>query len=274
MHDNQYSQESNQSVQCERAHLFKSLHNLNNPLILVNIWDAGSAKTLEMAGAKAIATSSWSVATAHGYADGEKLPLNLVLENLKRIIPSANLPVTIDLESGYGENLVALQETIHQIIQLGAVGINFEDQIIGQTALYSIEEQCARLEAIRAVAEQMFIPLFINARTDIFLKAEAKTHHEHHVKEALNRAFAYAKAGADGFFVPGLENKEYIQKICASSPLPVNIMASDEAVLPEDLAELGVSRISYGPIPYLKTRYYLESYSKSLLTRTVGSGID
>lgn len=263
---NQNNQELSPSVQRERALLFKSLHTPSNPLILVNIWNAGSAKTVETAGAKAIGTSSWSVAESHGYEDGEKLPLNLFLENIKRIIHSVNLPVSIDLESGYGKNILSLQETIRQIIQLGAIGINFEDQIIEHNDLYSIEEQCERIEAIRAVAEQMSLPLFINARTDIFLKAEVKTHHERHVQKAIERATAYAKAGADGFFVPGLENQEYIKTICHYSPLPVNIMTTDNTHSLEKFAKLGVSRISYGPTPYLNAMHYLENDSKKLFS--------
>ncbi len=268
MHTNKHNQNSLQSLQYERALLFKRLHTPNNPLVLVNIWDAGSAKAVETTGAKAIGTSSWSVAATNGYEDGEKLPLNLVLENLKRIIHSVNLPVTIDLESGYGENLSTLQETIRQIIQLGAIGINFEDQIIGRDDLYSIEEQCGRIEAIRTIAEQMSLPLFINARTDIFLKAEVNRHHERHVQEALERATAYAKAGADGFFVPGLENKEYIKTICNDSTLPINIMITDNVISLEEFTKLGVSRISYGPTPYLNAMHYLENYSKKIFPQT------
>src|SRR4029078_6779392 len=117
--------------QKEKAEWFKSLHVKGTPVILFNIWDAGSARTLEQAGAKAIATGSWSVAAAHGFDDGETIPLELVLANIKRIVDSVAVPVTLDFETGYATELSALKENIRNVITAGAVGINFEDRIIG-----------------------------------------------------------------------------------------------------------------------------------------------
>ncbi|CAN5568443.1 isocitrate lyase/phosphoenolpyruvate mutase family protein [soil metagenome] len=236
--------------QTERASLLKELHIKGKPLILFNVWDAGSARAIQEIGAKAIATGSWSVAAAQGYADGQKLPLDLALANLKRIVASVDLPVTIDLEGGYGDSANELQESVTRAIQAGAVGINFEDQIVGGTALYSMEGQRARIEAIREAAEQATIPLFINARTDIFLKADPASHSEEHLEEAARRATTYAEAGASGFFAPGLRNAKYIEKLCESSVLPVNIMVMPDVPSAKQLAELGVARISYGPGPY------------------------
>lgn len=135
----------NINLQIERANLLKKLHRKGNPLVLYNIWDAGSAIALQSAGAKVIATGSWSVAASHGYEDGEKLPFDLVLANLGRIIANVDLPVTIDLEGGYGQSETKIQQTVMKIIQAGAVGINFEDQIIGTDEIYSVEDQCARI---------------------------------------------------------------------------------------------------------------------------------
>ena len=142
-------------TQIERANLLKNLHVKGNPLILFNIWDAGSAQAIQEIGAKVIATGSWSVAAAHGYDDGEKLSFDLVLANLKRIIASVDLPVTIDLEGGYGQSPTEVKENVTKIIEAGAVGINFEDQIIGGKELYSIEDQCARIKAIREAAKHV-----------------------------------------------------------------------------------------------------------------------
>ncbi|MEN3325707.1 MAG: hypothetical protein V7638_514, partial [Acidobacteriota bacterium] len=111
--------------QKEKAETFKSLHVKGTPVILYNIWDAGSARTLEQAGAKAIATGSWSVAAAHGFDDGEKVPLSLVLANIKRIVESVALPVTLDFETGYATDLPGLKENIRNVIAAGAIGINF-----------------------------------------------------------------------------------------------------------------------------------------------------
>jgi len=236
--------------QIESAEIFKGLHIKGEPLILFNIWDAGSARTIEEVGAKAIGTGSWSVAAAQGYSDGQEIPLDFALANLKRIVASVDLPVTIDLEGGYGDSADELQESVTKVIDAGAVGINFEDQIVGGTGLYSIEGQRARIEAIREAADQTTIHLFINARTDIFLKADPASHGEEHLEEAIRRATAYAEVGASGFFAPGLKNAEYIERLCEASPLPVNIMVMPAIPSSKQLAALGVARISYGPGPY------------------------
>ena len=237
-------------TQIERANLLKSLHIKGNPLILFNIWDAGSAKIIQEAGAKVIATSSWSVAASHGLEDGEKLSFDLVIANLKRIIDKVDIPVTIDLEGGYGRSPSEIQETVKKVIETGAVGINFEDQIVGGEGLYSVEEQCARIKAIREEANRAEIPFFINARTDIFFKADSSNHNEEHVEEAILRSFAYADAGASGFFAPGLKDAKHIKKLCERSPLPVNIIMIPGILSSKQLAELGVARISYGHKPY------------------------
>ena len=236
--------------QVERANQFKKLHVKGDPLILFNIWDAGSAKALQEVGAKAIATGSWSVAAGHGFEDGEKLPFEFPLENLKRIVSSVSLPVTIDLESGYGKKPNEVQSAAAQVIEAGAIGINFEDQIIDEDGLYSIQDQSARIQAIRETAEKKSVPLFINARTDIFLKAPLVEHSEKHLDEAIKRTSAYAKSGASGLFAPGLANPQFIEKLCELSALPVNIIMFPKVPSSKELAKLGVARISYGPIPY------------------------
>lgn len=238
------------TTQIERAIALKNLHVKGAPLILFNIWDAGSAQVIQETGAKAIATGSWSVAAANGYEDGELLPFDLALANLKRIIAKVNLPVTFDLEGGYGKSPDEVQRTVAQVIEAGAVGINFEDQIIGTKKLYSIEDQCARIKAIRHVAERASIPLFINVRTDIFFKSSSTDHHDNLVEEALERALAYIESGANGFFVPGLKNIKYIEKLCNLLHVPVNIMVLFDMPPLKQLVEAGVARISYGPHPY------------------------
>jgi 2-methylisocitrate lyase-like PEP mutase family enzyme len=238
------------NTQIGRAHILKDLHIKGDPLILFNVWDAGSAQAVQEIGAKVIATGSRSVAVAHGYEDGEKLPFDMALANLKRIIAKVDLPVTIDLEGGYGRSPVEVQQTVSKIIEAGAVGINFEDQIVGGEGLYSIEAQCIRIKAIREAAEQASIPIFINARTDIFLKAASESHNDQLLEEAVLRANAYAESGASGFFTPGLMDPKMIEKMCARSPLPINIMVLPNTPTSKQLAQLGVARISYGGGPY------------------------
>lgn len=188
--------------QLEKARLFHSLHVKGEPLVILNIWDAGSAKAMEEAGANVIATSSWSVAAAHGFEDGEKLPFHLSLANLERIIANVNVPVTFDFEGGYGKQLQELKDNARKVIAVGAVGVNFEDQIIGERRLYSINDQCARIHAICNVGQDASIPLFINARTDLFLHS-SPADHGLHIDEALHRAKAYADSEQAVFLFRG-----------------------------------------------------------------------
>lgn len=225
---------------------FAALHRRGDPLILFNAWDAGSARAVAEAGAPAIATGSWSVAAALGYADGEALPLDLVLGNVARIVAAVDLPVTIDFEAGYATAPDALAANAARLAQTGAVGCNLEDQVVGGKGLHAIVDQCARLRAARSGAGTGF---FINARTDLFLQAPREDHPTL-IDAALERARAYTEAGADGFFVPGLVDPAAIKRVCGACPLPVNIMAMAGAPTAGALARLGVSRISHGPGPY------------------------
>lgn len=238
------------SALATRAEALVALHVSGDPLILFNIWDPGSARAARDAGARAIATGSWSVAAANGYDDGERMPFDLVVGNVERIAACVNLPLTVDLESGYGRAGEEIQRNVERIIGAGAVGINLEDQIIGEGAMYTIEEQSARIAGARAGANRAAVDrFFINARTDLFLETDPARHAEY-VDEAVRRARAYGDAGASGFFVPGLRDDASIGRICEASPLPVNIMFNPDAPTRSRLAELGVARISYGPRPY------------------------
>lgn len=237
--------------QLEQAQKLHDLHRNGNPLVLVNAWDAGSAQIIQGAGGQVIATGSWSVAAAHGYEDGEKLPFDLVLSNLQRISNSVDLPITIDIEGGYGSSPERIKDNVLKIIGCGAVGINLEDQKIHEPGLYAIEEQVLRIAAVREAAEHNSIPLFINARTDVFLETPADEHNEAHLEAVLQRVHAYAAAGAHGIFVPGLCDERLIGKLCEQSSIPVNVMISPDSPPLQKLALLGVARISYGPHPYL-----------------------
>ena len=226
---------------------FRALHVPGKPLILFNIWDAGSAKVVAGAGAKAIATGSASVAAAHGFQDAEALPLELALANSARVAAAVELPVTIDFEGAYAVEPEGVAANVRRLADSGAVGCNFEDQAIGGDGLHPVEAQAARIRAARAAVGPAF---FINARTDIFLKTRAQTHDPARIEEALERARAYAEAGASGFFVPGLVDLDQLAQICAASPLPVNFMAFPGAPAADAVAAAGIARISHGPFPY------------------------
>ena len=253
------------STQKEKAELFTSLHVKGLPLILFNIWDAGSAKAIEQTGAKAIATGSWSVAAANGYEDGEKIPIELVLANLKRIVSSVALPVTLDFEGGYATSIAELKENIRTVINAGGIGINFEDRIVGGDGLHSIEDQSARIKAIREVSDDMGIQFFINARTDVFLETYPAENDDAEVQQALDRARAYADAGASGLFAPGLRDPNLIKSLCDGTPLPVNIMVLPDTPPTQTMASLGVARISYGASPYRQMMAALKEASQTAL---------
>lgn len=260
------------TTQAQQAEQFASLHTPADPLILFNIWDAGSARAMAETGAKAIATGSWSVAAAYGYSDGEQIPLELVIDNLQRIVAAVDLPATLDFEGGYAAAPAALQANARRVIEAGAIGINFEDQIVGGQGLYPIEDQSARVAAVREAAERAGVRLFINARTDIFLKASPATHNASHLEEAIRRAQAYAASGASGFFAPGLAQPELIHTLCAEVPLPVNILMRPNGPATTALAELGVARISYGPGPYRQMMEALKQAGRQALAWRAAAG--
>ncbi|NIJ19724.1 2-methylisocitrate lyase-like PEP mutase family enzyme [Sphingomonas naasensis] len=231
-----------------RFESFAALHIPGNPLILFNVWDAGSARVAAQAGARAIATGSASVATAHGVGDGEDLSLELALANAERVVAAVDLPVTIDFESGYAQDGATLAANLAALAATGAIGCNFEDQVIGGEGIHPIEVQAQRIAAARRGAGADF---FLNARTDIFLQAKPDTHDQAKTDAAIERAHAYAEAGASGFFVPGLANLDLLAQVCAASPLPVNFMAFPGAPSAKDVAAAGVARISHGPFPHM-----------------------
>ena len=248
----------------EKARRFAALHRAGDPLILYNAWDPGSARAVAEAGARAIATGSASVAAAHGFADAEALPLELALANAARVVIAVDLPVTIDFEGGYAVEPEPLGANVRRLAQTGAVGCNFEDQVVGGEGLHPTDRQCERLRAARHAAGEHF---FLNARTDIFLKAPRESHDQAMVDSALARADAYAEAGASGLFAPGLADLDLLERLCTASPLPVNFMAFPGAPATAALAAAGVARISHGPFPYKLAMKALKDAAEAALRR-------
>lgn len=251
-------------TQIDKANQFAKLHTLGNPVVLYNIWDAGSAKVVADNGALAIATGSWSVAEAQGYGDGEKIPLETLLQIISRIVASNNLPLTVDFEGGYAKEPSEITGNVGRLIETGAIGINFEDQIVGGSGIYAIDTQAKRIEGARAAGTQSGVPIFINARTDLFLKEPDQTKHASLVAEAKSRAAAYKAAGASGFFIPGLTDSALIEDICNTVDLPINVMMKSELGTIKDVAKLGAARISYGPAPYAEAMAKLGERFSSL----------
>lgn len=242
----------------DKVERFSALHVPGDPLVLYNIWDAGSARFVAEAGAKAIATGSFGVAEANGFTDGETLPLDIVLENLRRILAVTDLPVTIDMEAGYGDTPDEVAQSVGMAMELGAAGINMEDRMPGETALLAVGEAAERMAAAASTG------IHVNARTDVYRGKEPKDYSAAMVDEVLERGEAYASAGARSLFVPFLGDHAIIREICEASSLPVNILWAPGRGTLQDLADLGVARISYGHQPWLWAMEKLKADAEEL----------
>lgn len=224
-----------------QATLFRSLHTGTRPLVLVNAWDAASARIIEAASAPAIATTSAGVAWGLGSPDGDAVARDLAVALVGRIVDTVSVPVSADIESGYGVTPEDVAVTVRAVLAAGAVGINIEDaRHDGAGPLRDIDDQCARIAAVRAAADDAGVPLYVNARTDTYLAGAGG------VDETVARASAYVAAGADGVFVPGVVDPDTIAKLVRAVAAPLNILAGPGAPPIPDLAKLGVARISLG----------------------------
>lgn len=217
------------------AETFHALHKGPQILILPNVWDAMSAKIVEGAGAKAIATSSAAVAWSHGYADGHDLPFELLLRTAGEIVRVVKAPVTCDSEGGYAETPDAAAQNIRRLIDAGVVGINLED------GREPHDLHIRKIAAIRQAANASGVNLFINARTDVYLKSLAPA--DKRVGETLRRAAAMRDAGASGVFVPGAPAAD-IPALAKEIPLPLNVMGWAGVPSAMELQGMGVKRLS------------------------------
>lgn len=236
------------ATQTEKAALFRKLHDGKPILVLPNAWDAVSARIFEQAGFPAVATTSAGVAWALGYADGECVDRAEMLAAVGRIARSVAVPITADIEAGFGNTLAELAATIKAVIAAGAVGINLEDSDKRrERSLIAIEAAAARIQAARAAADQTGVPLVINARTDVYLAAigEPAERFDH----AVRRANAYRVAGADSLFVPGVRDSETIGRLVRALDGPLNILAGPGCPSTAELQSLGVCRLSVGSGP-------------------------
>ena len=231
----------------KKAMAFHALHKTykSKPLILPNVWNPLSAKIFEQAGFKAIATTSSGIAASLGYPDGEKIPKKLMFDMVRLIAQSVDIPVSMDFETGYGRTLEEICANVQTIIDAGVVGINIEDENPDKPGtLFSIEEQVKKIKAIKAYAQKLGVPLFINARTDIFwLKLYTP---EKRLGETIRRLKAYEKAGANGVFVPGLSDLTIVEEITKNISIPLNILSGPWVKDTAALVSAGVSRISIG----------------------------
>ena len=239
---------------------FAALHVPGDPVVLYNIWDAGSARAVAAAGAKALATGSHPVGDASGFGDGQKVPLEFVFDNAARIMAAVDLPLTVDFEGAYSDDPDQAAANVAALAATGAVGCNIEDQVIGGEGVHPLKDQAKRIEAIRlAVGSQCFI----NARTDLYLKT--KEHDAALVDAVIERGKAFADAGASGFFVPRLADARQVERIVRDVPLPLNLIAFPGAPSKKEWANAGAARISHGPFPHRALMAKLEEMAREAI---------
>jgi 2-methylisocitrate lyase-like PEP mutase family enzyme len=236
--------------QKEKAEALLALHHSGEMLILPNVWSPIGARVLQAKGYPAVATASAALSASLGYEDGERIKRSTLIEFLGRIAGCVDVPVTADIERGYGASLAELEETAGQVMHAGMVGINLEDSIDERKgALRPMAEQCARISAVRKIGERRNIHLVINARVDCFLsplfpdKAKA-------LEETVSRAIAYSEAGADCIYPIGPGDERTVGILRERIKLPINILASPNAVPLSTLRRLGVNRVSFGPFVF------------------------
>jgi 2-methylisocitrate lyase-like PEP mutase family enzyme len=239
---------------------FAALHVPGDPVILYNIWDVGSAHAVVSAGAKALATGSHPVADANGWPDGQQVPIDFALPNARRIVDSVELPVTVDFEGAYSADPEEGGRNVARLAETGAVGCNFEDQVVGGEGLHPLSLQCSRIEAIRRAVGDRF---YINARTDLFLKTQ--TYDDALIDQVIERGKAFAGSGASGFFAPRLADPEQIERVVREVPLPLNVIAFPGAPDKSVWASAGVARISHGPFPHRALMKQLEDAARAAI---------
>nr|WTB34019.1 isocitrate lyase/phosphoenolpyruvate mutase family protein [Streptomyces sp. NBC_00830] len=225
-------------TQPNKAQIFRSLHTPAEPLALANAWDVASARVIESAGASAIATTSAGVAWSLGSPDGDVLTRDQALELVGRIVAAVAVPVTADIEGGYGTDAPAVAETVNGVLAAGAVGINIEDGARPPTEL------ATRLAAARQTADRARADLFLNARIDTYLFGLGDP--DTRLKGTLARAHMYIDAGADGIFVPGITDTDTIAALASGISVPLNVMAGPGTPTVAELGALGVARVSLG----------------------------
>jgi 2-methylisocitrate lyase-like PEP mutase family enzyme len=235
----------NRDTQRAKAEAFRAMHDRSRILVLPNAWDAMSARVIEDAGARAIATTSAGVAFSVGYPDGEAIPRDEMIAAIARIARVVTVPVSADIESGFAQDARELAETVRRVIEAGAAGINLEDQEHdGTPRLYDLDIAVERIRAAREAADSAGVPLVINARTDVYLLGvgEPESRFEH----AIRRANAYRKAGADCLFIPAVWRRADIERIVPALNGPLNLLAFPDIPAIPELERLGVARLSVG----------------------------
>ena len=237
----------------EKAESFRQQHHEKKILVLPNVWDTITARLICAAGFRSVATASFSVAASNGFEDGEKIPFGQLTRVVAEITDAVDVPVSVDFERGYANDLTSLADNVTRLLAAGAVGVNIEDRAPDGKSLVSISEQCRKLETIRKTAEAHGVHLFINARTDAYLLKSTSSYRE----DTIERGKAYRDAGADCFYPVLIDNYPDMEQVLAEISLPVNVLLVKPVADLKKLEHIGIRRVSLGPasLRYVLTRF-------------------
>ena len=238
--------------QPEKAESFRQQHHDKKMLLLPNVWDTITARLISSAGFRSLATASFSVAAANGYEDGEKIPFDKVVKVVAEITNAVDVPVSVDFERGYADDLPSLADNVKRLLAAGAIGINIEDRTSSGKDLFSLREQCKKLETIREAGIKYGVNIFINARTDAYLLKTGSNF----MDETIERGKSYQDAGADCFYPILMDNYSDIQRVLAEISLPLNVLLMKPVGDLKKLEDIGVKRVSLGPgsLKYVLTK--------------------
>ncbi|MFC7393987.1 isocitrate lyase/PEP mutase family protein [Scopulibacillus cellulosilyticus] len=235
-----------------KAKKFSKLHKQNTVFVLPNAWDVISAKIFEECGFEAIGTTSAGIAASLGFKDGQNIPLEKMIGTIKNIVSSVNIPVSADIEAGYGSTVNEVLNTVKRVIEAGAVGINIEDGTGDpEHPVFDISLQKEKIKAIKNLSISTDTALFINARTDMYWLDVGNPYQR--FQETIKRAEAYEEAGADCIFVPGLNDLEVIRALRQKISCPINLLVSPEMPSTTELSKIGIERLSCGSAPFRST---------------------
>lgn len=259
--------------QKEKAATLLSLHGGGKLLLLPNIWDALGARILQAKGYPAVATASAAISASLGFKDGERIKRDSMIEAVGRIARSVDVPVTADIEAGYATTPSELEDTIRAVIDAGVVGINLEDGLGDGAEVRSMEDQCARIAAARDCAARQNVHLVINARTDCYYASSAFSGAGEATEEAVRRAAAYTKAGADCFYPLGPGDEATVKVLRARIAAPINILVTPAAAPLPVLESIGVNRVSFGPFVHRALMKQFVNIADAVMNARDASGI-
>lgn len=256
-----------------KAAALRVLHTGKQILLLPNAWDVASARIIEESGFKAVATSSAGVAFSLGYPDGQVIPRDEMLAAIARIVNAVKVPVTADVESGYGKTPEDAARTARAVLDAGAVGMNLEDAVADSSAaLVDLPLQLEKIRAVREMGSRLRIPLVLNARTDVYLLQIGDPAKRY--DETVHRLSAFRDAGADCVFVPGLRDAPIIGRLVADLKCPVNVLAGPGSPSVPELFKLGVARVSLGSGPMRATLGHFRRIAEEVRTKGTYSNLE